>query len=70
MNYELSVTFRTSRPLTDGEVTNLLNRIGLEISEPSSTDDDGMPTEAEWNGRNARMLLIDDAGTEAGSWRW
>jgi hypothetical protein len=56
--------------LTDGEVTDLLNRIGLEISEPSSTDDDGMPTEAEWSGRNARMLLIDDAGTEAGSWRW
>jgi hypothetical protein len=70
MNYELSVTFRTARPLTDSEVTDLLNRFGLEIDEPTTTGEDGMPTEAEWSGRNVRMLLVDDSGREAGSWRW
>ena len=70
MNYELSVTFCTARPLTDSEVTDLLNRFGLEIDEPTTTGEDGMPTEAEWSGRNVRMLLVDDSGREAGSWRW
>jgi hypothetical protein len=69
-NYELSVTFSTGRALTDNEITDLLNRLGLEIDEPTTTDADGMPTEAEWSGRNVRMTLIDDNGTEAGTWRW
>jgi hypothetical protein len=70
MNYELAVTFRTNRPLTDSEVTDLLNRFGLEIDEPTTTGDDGMPTDAEWSGRNVRMVLVDDSGRQVGSWLW
>jgi hypothetical protein len=69
-NYELSVTFSTNRALTDSQVTDLLNRLGLEIDEPTTTGDDGLPTDADWSGRNVRMTLIDDNGTEAGTWRW
>ena len=67
--YQLSVTFRTARPLTSSEVSDLLNRIGLEIDEPTKTGDDGMPTEAEWSGRGVRITLIGN-GKEEGSWRW
>jgi len=69
-NYEVALTFSTGRALTDSEVTDLLNRLGLEIDEPTTTGDDGMPTEAEWSGRNLRMLIIGDDGIEVGSWRW
>lgn len=69
-NYELSVTFSTNRALTDSQVTDLLNRLGLEIDEPTTTGDDGLPTDAEWSGRNVRMTLTDDNGTEARTWRW
>ena len=70
MNYELKLTFRTARPLTDGEVTDLLNRFGVEIAEPMTTDSDGLPTDAEWSGRGVRMSLIDGEGRQAGSWLW
>jgi hypothetical protein len=69
-NYELAVTFRTVRPLTSGEVADLLNRVGLELGEPTTTDEDGLPTDADWSGRSVRMLLIDEDGKEVGSWRW
>ena len=68
--YEMSLTFSTARPLTSGEVTNLLNRVGLELGEPTATGEDGLPTEADWLGRSVRMLLIDDDGKEVGAWRW
>ena len=68
--YEMSLTFATNRPLTSGEVTNLLNRMGLELGEPTTTGEDGLPTEADWSGRSVRMLLIDEDGKEVGSWRW
>jgi hypothetical protein len=69
-DYELSVTFRTSRPLTSGEVADFLNRVFLEVDEPTASDGDGMPCEAEWSGRKIRMLLIDSEGRQAGSWSW
>ena len=70
VNYELAVTFTTNRPLTASEVADFLNRVGLEVDEPTSTGDDGLPGDAEWSGRNVRLLLIDDNGVEVGSWRW
>ena len=69
-NYELSVTFRTSRPLTSGEVADFLNRVFLEVDEPTTMGDDGLPTDAEWSGRHLRMLLIDSEGRQVGSWSW
>jgi hypothetical protein len=68
--YEVAVTFSTNRELTDNEVTDLMNRLGLEIDEPTTTGEDGMPTEAEWSGRNVRMLVIGDDGAPVASWRW
>jgi hypothetical protein len=46
--YEITVTFTADRPLTEDEQGTLAERIALEVEEPQTRDDDGMPTDADY----------------------
>lgn len=56
--YELTVTFSVQRPLTETELGNLLDRITLEVAEPSEPDSDGLPSEATWWGSHIEAEVV------------
>jgi hypothetical protein len=61
--YEVTARFKTARRLTDSELRQLLERIELEISEPSVRDEDGLPTDADWFGRSVRSYVFGESMT-------
>jgi len=56
--YELTVTFSVPRTLTETELGNLLDRIHLEVAEPSQPDSDGFPSDADWSGTHIEAEVV------------
>jgi hypothetical protein len=56
--YEVTVTFSVARTLTETELGNLLDRIQLEVAEPSQPDSDGLPSDADWSGTHMEAEVV------------